>query len=110
MFWTAFPKKRSKGAAEKVWKRLNHGPEMVAAMLAAIEALKLSPEWQKDGGQFIPYPATWLNAKGWEDEIPPPDAAHPCWWPGCRHRGLKARGRVRVCKTHLASLERGETP
>jgi len=24
-------------------------------------------DWRKDSGQFIPHPATWLNAKGWED-------------------------------------------
>jgi hypothetical protein len=27
-----------------------------------------SAEWTKDGGQFIPHPATWLNQKRWEDE------------------------------------------
>jgi hypothetical protein len=30
-----------------------------------------SEDWTKEGGQYIPYPATWLNAKGWEDEYSP---------------------------------------
>ena len=25
-------------------------------------------DWLKDGGQFIPYPASWLRAARWEDE------------------------------------------
>ena len=25
-------------------------------------------QWKKDGGQFIPHPATWLNQEGWDDE------------------------------------------
>ena len=34
------------------------------------EAAINSPEWKKSGGEFIPYPASWLNARGWEDELP----------------------------------------
>jgi len=34
---------------------------------------KKSPEWTKDNGKYIPYPATWLNAKGWEDELDEPE-------------------------------------
>ena len=29
-----------------------------------------SHDWTKDGGQFIPHAATWLNGKRWEDELP----------------------------------------
>lgn len=70
-FWSAYPKKRSKGQAEKAWKRISPKPteQLVDNMIAAIEQAKKSDEWIKDCGQFIPYPATWLNAKGWEDEI-----------------------------------------
>ena len=38
-------------------------------MISKLEEFKKSKDWQKDNGQFIPYPATWLNAKGWEDEV-----------------------------------------
>ena len=40
----------------------------IETLLEAIEKKKRSQDWLKDGGQFIPYPATWLNAGGWEDE------------------------------------------
>lgn len=40
-------------------------------MLKAIEVQKKSDQWQRDNGQYIPYPATWLNGRRWEDEIQP---------------------------------------
>jgi hypothetical protein len=27
-----------------------------------------SAQWTKDGGQFIPHPASWLRAHGWHDD------------------------------------------
>ena len=76
-FWAAYPKKKSKGQARRAWDKLKPGSTMVDQMLLAIERAKQSEDWQKDGGQYIPYPATWLNAEGWEDEEPgtdpPPD-------------------------------------
>jgi hypothetical protein len=27
-----------------------------------------SAQWQRDDGQFIPHPSTWLNGRRWEDE------------------------------------------
>lgn len=72
-FWAAYPKKRSKGAARKAWDKLHVDSTMLATILQAIQWAKQSDDWQKDGGQYIPYPATWLNAEGWEDEEPGPD-------------------------------------
>jgi hypothetical protein len=37
-------------------------------MLAGVERWKQTEQWQKEGGQFIPYPATFLNQRRWEDE------------------------------------------
>lgn len=67
-FWKAYPKKKSKGQAEKAWNKLQVDEQLLATMIAKIERAKKSTAWQKDGGQYIPYPASWLNAKGWEDE------------------------------------------
>jgi len=69
VFWTQYPKKRNKGAAEKVWVKLQPDPVLLAAMLGKIEQAKQTVDWQKNKGQFIPYPSTWLNGKGWEDEF-----------------------------------------
>jgi hypothetical protein len=70
-FWAAYPKKRSKGDAEKAWDKLKADEQLLTVILAALERAKKSADWVKDGGQYIPYPATWLNAKGWEDEYTP---------------------------------------
>lgn len=67
-FWLAYPKKKSKGDAEKAFKALKVDAALHETILSAISVAKQSAEWQKDGGQFIQYPATWLRARGWEDE------------------------------------------
>lgn len=69
LFWKAYPKRKSKGQAERAFKKINPDEVLLATMLAAIEVGKKSADWLKDDGQFIPYPATWLNARGWEDEF-----------------------------------------
>ena len=67
-FWESYPKKKSKGDAEKAFAKINPNEELLAAILAKIEQGKKSEDWQKDSGKYIPHPATWLRAKGWEDE------------------------------------------
>lgn len=67
-FWTAYPKKVSKAAALKAYRKIKPSELLQAEILAAVSRAKTSVDWQKDGGQFIPYPASWLNAKRWEDE------------------------------------------
>ena len=66
-FWAAYPKKKNKVDAEKAFKQVK---EPIETLLKAIEQQKLSPDWQKEGGQFIPYPATWLRRGAWMDETP----------------------------------------
>lgn len=67
IFWNAYPRKVGKGAAEKAFKKHKPGGDLLETMLKAISAQKRSEQWQRDGGQFIPYPATWLNQRRWED-------------------------------------------
>lgn len=67
-FWAAYPYKKAKEKARRAWKRLNPSPELCRVMAAALELDKKSAAWTKDGGRYIPYPATWLNGKRWEDE------------------------------------------
>lgn len=63
-FWIAYPKKVGKGAAEAAWKKLKPS---LSDVLHAISAQSSSDQWRKDGGQFVPNPATWLNQRRWED-------------------------------------------
>lgn len=66
-FWKAYPKKRSKGQAKKVWQRLKPDEQLESQILIGVERAKKSEQWQN--AKYIPYPATWLNAEGWEDDI-----------------------------------------
>ena len=68
-FWEAYPKKKNKETARRAFKKLKG--VSIDTLLAAIEQQKKSKDWLKEGGQYIPYPATWLNAGGWENEDGP---------------------------------------
>lgn len=82
-FWSAYPRKVSKGRAQKAWAKLKPGEQLVQAIIAGIGRAKTSDQWTRDDGRFIPHPATWLNDRGWEDERsrPPGDDAGQ-WWLG----------------------------
>lgn len=67
-FWDAYPKKKSKGDAWKAWRKLKC-KAVLTQILMAINAQRQSHDWRKEGGQFIPHPASWLNARQWEDEV-----------------------------------------
>lgn len=69
-FWAAYPRKKAKGAAIKAWGKLKVDERLLAQMVKKIEEQKGCRQWAKDDGEFIPYPATWLNSMQWEDEIP----------------------------------------
>jgi len=69
-FWTAYPKKKAKGDAEKAWLSMRCS-EHLESILGGITASRKSDQWQKDGGKFIPHPATWLRDRGWEDSHDP---------------------------------------
>ncbi len=71
-FWAAYPRKVGKQAAWKAWSKLKPSAELTKAILEAVEYQCNCPQWQKDGGQYIPNPATWLNQGRWEDKLPTP--------------------------------------
>lgn len=67
-FWAAYPKKVGKSDALKAFTRLKVSDALLDTMLTAIQQQRASPQWTKDGGQYIPNPATWLRQGRWEDE------------------------------------------
>ena len=70
-FWEMYPRKRSKKDAEKAWKQIKPNSELVAKILEGVARAKTCADWLKEDGKYIPYPATWLRAGGWEDELEP---------------------------------------
>lgn len=69
LFWQAYPKKIGKDAARKAFAKRRPSRTMTEIMIAAVEQQMSSPQWARDGGQFIPHPATWLNQGRWEDDV-----------------------------------------
>ena len=52
----------------KAWKKIRPTEELFGKIMDALNAIKDSAQWRRDGGKFIPYPATWLNGGRWEDD------------------------------------------
>jgi hypothetical protein len=66
-FWALYPRKIAKGAAIKAWQKLTKSDQS-----EVIESLPNHIKyWQVKGTEkeFIPYPASWLNAMRWLDEL-----------------------------------------
>jgi hypothetical protein len=69
-FYTAYPRHVGRSGAEKVFSKIDMKDDLFEKIMAVLEKWKKCDQWTKDNGQFIPYPATWLNGKRWEDELP----------------------------------------
>jgi hypothetical protein len=68
IFWKAYPRKTGKGDARKKFAKALTKTSFENIM-AALGKVKASAQWKKDDGQFVPYPATWLNQERWDDEV-----------------------------------------
>ena len=67
-FWSEYPRKTAKDAAWKEWLKRSPDDALTELMISKVREHKASPQWTKDGGQFIPHPRTWLHQGRWEDE------------------------------------------
>lgn len=70
-FYKLYPRKQKRPAAERVWKKLGLSSEQQEALIQALAEHCKQSDWVKEGGQYIPYPASWLNDRRWEDELKP---------------------------------------
>ncbi|KKL50024.1 hypothetical protein LCGC14_2309650, partial [marine sediment metagenome] len=84
LFWKVWPKRIAKASAIKAWKKLKPDDALVETILADVEAKTKTEDWLKGDGQFIPYPATYLNGRRWEDESGATGDT------GIAHRGIDA--------------------
>ena len=67
-FWSAYPKKKAKEAARKAWVKLKPDETLGKEIIQAVTDSAKTKDWIKENGKYIPYPATYLNGKRWEDE------------------------------------------
>lgn len=68
-FYAAYPRKKAPVDALKAWKQTAKIRPPLPEILAAIETQKKSRQWSKDGGKYIPFPASWLRAGRFFDEV-----------------------------------------
>lgn len=68
-FWSAYPKKVNKKGCYKSFCKIKSLKEEMPLIMSALERFKASKGWQKDNGQFIPHPTTFINQERWKDEI-----------------------------------------
>lgn len=67
-FWALFPRRVGKKAAERAWRaveRRGESQEAIEGMRAYAAAFAQSGTELK----YVPHPSTWLNRRGWEDDI-----------------------------------------
>ena len=68
-FWKAYPKKKSKGDAEKAWRALKPDEHLQEGILNALKVATTSEDWLKENGRYIPFPGSWIRAKRWLDDV-----------------------------------------
>lgn len=67
-FWGAWPRhsrKQSRGSCWDRWRKQDLD-EAADQIIAHVEAMKLSIDWRKDSGAFIPAPLVYLTQRRWE--------------------------------------------
>ena len=67
-WWKEYPRKVAKANAKKSFDKVRKNVS-VDVLIEAVRKQKQSAQWQRDDGQYIPHPATWLNQGRWEDEV-----------------------------------------
>lgn len=67
-FWAAYPRKQAKQDARKAWDKLKPDLDLCRIMAEALRRQKRSEQWQREGGRYIPLPATWIRGRRWEDD------------------------------------------
>ena len=66
-FWNIYPKKTGKVDAQKKW--ISKKPN-IDGVLQALQWQIASEQWNKNNGEFIPNPSTYINQERWNDEPP----------------------------------------
>lgn len=65
-FWQYYPRGESKQAAIAAWDKLRPDDALIDDIARALKRQMASEEWQRGVG--IPYAATYINQRRWEDE------------------------------------------
>jgi hypothetical protein len=72
-FWSDYPRRVGKKAARQAWNQLTADERTRA--LDAVPVFAAEQQRRGDEIKFTPHPATWLNGRRFDDEIPAPTKA-----------------------------------
>ena len=88
-FWAAYPRRTAVAVARKAWAKAikRAKPEAIIAAIQAQVAAGCFPD-----KTYTPYPATWLNADRWLDEIDTPLPATAAMALAARFRAASRAG------------------
>jgi hypothetical protein len=64
-----YPKKKAVGDAKKAWGQVKKDRIALEEMIKILKLQCQQEDWRKGGGQFIPYPATYLRRLQFLDEM-----------------------------------------
>lgn len=68
VFYENYPRRVARAGAERSWNKLHPNQILLEKILKDLERRKKG-EWKDQEKRFIPYPATYLNQRRWEDEV-----------------------------------------
>lgn len=71
LFWKEYPNKKNKQTAMARWDRMRVTAELYKKIMEGLKRAQRSREWAEQDGRYIPHPASWLHAGGWENEYRP---------------------------------------
>lgn len=105
-WWQTYPKSNrvSKSKCLRKWRRVGL-EERTEQLVRALLADACSDQWLRDGGRFVPMPATWLNQERWDREVPLSSAAEESKLCSvCGVRGIFTLGQRRYCEQHYVEV------
>ncbi len=76
-FTAVYPKRQDVARAWLEWQAIRPRPDeaLLARMLQTLAWQVRDPQWQQDGGRYVPWMRNWLRHRRWEDEpFEPPSA------------------------------------
>lgn len=78
-FWNAWPSgyKKARRSAVRAWDKLKPSEKLMHQMADALRQQRKSDRWKRG---FVPYPATWLNGRRWEDDLDAVARVDPGGW------------------------------
>lgn len=115
-WWPHYPKKVKKLDAEKAYRAALKRGVTPKELLDGLQRQKAA--WKAKGTepQYIPYPATWLRAGSWEDELDTPDSSQAApainpatgkaatkedFWHACKDHDIDPNGIINFWKPSM---------